>query len=180
MIVIFPLSIPSRVILVVLGYYHTWWCFYVPDRLPPRSFQSARFPVRNFHRDSLLYRSSARLPPLNWYVKQQDYFMNWRYFFVYGKSRNGKIRKRKLIFAMGLIKLLAAYQVTVSVFDHLVLSTFQRCRSAIRQRSAKPITRIHYTAPLLKFLANKWFSGLLNVILDKSSILICRINLSLP
>ena len=77
-------------ILVVLGCYHTWWCFYVPDRLPPRSFQSARFPVRNFHRDSLLYRSSARLPPLNWYVKEQDYFMNWRYFFFYGKSWNGK------------------------------------------------------------------------------------------
>ena len=30
-------------------------------------------------------------------------------------------------------------------FNHLVLSTFQQCRSAITQRSAKPIASIHHT-----------------------------------
>ena len=31
-------------------------------------------------------------------------------------------------------------------FNHLVLSTFWQCRSAIPQRSAKPIANIHHTA----------------------------------
>ena len=32
-------------------------------------------------------------------------------------------------------------------FNHLVLSTFWQCRSAIPQRSVKPIASIHYTVP---------------------------------
>ena len=35
--------------------------------------------------------------------------------------------------------------LSVCVLNHLVLSTFRQCRSAIPQRSAKPITSIHRT-----------------------------------
>jgi hypothetical protein len=37
--------------------------------------------------------------------------------------------------------------------NHLVLSTFWQCRSAIPQRSAKPIASIYHTVPLEKPLA---------------------------
>ena len=41
-------------------------------------------------------------------------------------------------------------------FNHLVLSTFRQCRSAIPQRSAKPIASIHHTVQYSQ--RNPWFN----------------------
>ena len=54
-------------------------------------------------------------------------------------------RKRKPRSAIGLFKLLVSFRGSEFVFNHLVLSTFRQCRSAMPKRSAKPIASIHHT-----------------------------------